>query len=234
MKNGPRGTIAVDPHSGTKMPISVLMHLPCRKCDNCLKSRRNLWSDRARVELSESQRSWFGTLTLRPDEHDRVRDMCRLAAAKCGDDFDALSYKDQFVARHRYICRYVTLFLKRVRKNSNASLRYLFVAEQHKNYLPHYHFLLHEQFGSDPCSWRVLEAAWPHGFSQFKIVEEKHASTYVTKYLAKSGAARVRASLHYGRRSLTQPSTLDVRAPLCKTQRLTQTPTEKATTVGKD
>lgn len=198
-------TKGVDPKKGLAPPVTVELSLPCRKCDKCLQSRRNLWTDRATIETFEAQRSWFGTLTLNPWAHDLIRDRCRVAMAGKDLDFDALSFKEQFIRRHGMIGPELTKWLKRVRRNSGVTLRYMLVAEQHKNFLPHYHLLLHEQMGSTPLLYRHLKHSWELGFSQFKLVlEDRRAVRYVCKYLAKSGAARVRASRFYGRRSDSQ------------------------------
>lgn len=95
----------------------------------------------------------------------------------------------------------LTLWLKRVRKNSGAKLRYMLVTESHKSGLPHWHCLLHEAEGGSPITNRVIVEAWNYGFSHAKLVKSDAAS-YVTKYLAKQSLARVRASAWYGQREI--------------------------------
>lgn len=107
---------------------------------------------------------------------------------------------EQFVQRHKTIARWLTLWVKRVRKNSGAPIRYLLVCEAHKSGLPHYHMLLHERSPELQVRKRMLQAEWQaYGFTNCKLVEQdQHAARYVSKYLAKSALARVRASVRYG------------------------------------
>jgi hypothetical protein len=82
-----------------------------------------------------------------------------------------------------------------------APLRYLLVAEAHKTGLPHYHLLIHEYSESRPIRARHLKEQWRLGFSSVKLVAQDEGNRrggYVTKYLAKSAIARVRASVGYG------------------------------------
>lgn len=183
---------------GFRHGMRVLMDLRCRRCDNCLRCRCRLWDGRAQIELLRSKRSWFGTLTLRPDEHYKVLCQARAWCKSRGVDFDALSFGEQFAERHRVISAEITKFLKRVRKESGAKLRYLLVAEHHKSGLPHYHVLVHEMAGDAPVSYRTLTSQWPFGFSKWKLVTDTKPARYVTKYLSKTIAARVRASIRYG------------------------------------
>ena len=97
--------------------------------------------------------------------------------------------------------------MKRVRTNSGVPLRHLIVCEKHEgggelHGEPHYHMLWHEKSGSFPLRKSVLEAAWRIGFSHNRLVRDMPQAIYVTKYLAKSSLARVRASKDYGKTSL--------------------------------
>lgn len=178
-------------------PIMLDMEVRCRECQNCLKARAAHWRLRATTEIRSAERTWFGSLTLNPTQHHRVLSACRAEAARNGDDFDKFPPSVQFAARHKCISREITLFLKRIRKESGASIRLLCVAEAHKSGLPHYHMLVHEG-SSVICPHRVLKKQWRVGFSQWKLVRNPRAAVYVTKYLGKSMMARVRASLDYG------------------------------------
>lgn len=187
---------------GKPVPLLVIMTVRCRRCGPCRRQRQAMWSARAILEYRQSYRTWLGTLTLRPEDHDMVLNMCRAYEAERGTDFEVLSPAKQFLARHNRISRYLTLWLKRVRKNSSAKLRYLLVCEAHKNNLPHYHALIHEPECESRVTKRVLQAGWPHGFSSFKLLDDDESSgaTYACKYLSKSALSRVRASVGYGRR----------------------------------
>lgn len=180
--------------------MSVLMLTRCRRCRVCLRARQFMWSQRAKFELANSARTWFGTLTLRAEEHYLAELRARRDCKAQSTDFDKLSPEAQFKARHRAIAPELTLWLKRVRKESGASARYLLVAEAHKSGLPHYHVLVHEVGESDRIGERVLRRQWKLGHSKFNLVDagDPRAARYVCKYLSKAAEARVRASLRYG------------------------------------
>ena len=129
-----------------------------------------------------------------------VRHLCVKQAAKIGVDFDTLTEDERFRHRHEKISTWLTLWLKRVRKNSGAPIRYIIVCEAHKSALPHYHALIHETDITKQVRKRTLQAAWPHGYTVFKLVsnDDTRSAAYVCKYLAKSNRARVRASVGYG------------------------------------
>lgn len=176
---------------GQPSPMWLGLWLPCRRCKACLRYRRWQWRCRAERELRVASRTWFGTLTLSPESH-------YLMMARAG--------VDTFAGRHREASKEVTKFLKRVRKNTGAPLRYLIVCEEHKQKLaglPHYHLLVHQSDPLKPVTYRDLAGQWKWGFSNFKLVDDgeltnQQAAGYVTKYLVKSMSARVRASIDYG------------------------------------
>lgn len=145
-----------------------------------------------------ASRTWFGTLTLRPEEQYRMQMIAtaRTTSRRC-EAFERLPPAKQFAAVHREIGAEITRYFKRVRQTSGAPLRYLLVAEAHKTGLPHYHMLVHERCMDSPVRKRTLQECWDLGFTNFKLAEKEHAF-YVCKYLAKQSLARVRASLRYG------------------------------------
>lgn len=173
-------------------------YVRCRRCPACLRARAALWRCRAIVETEMSQRTWFGTLTLRPEAHFNITSRARLRLAHNGLDFDALDASGMFAERHRIISGEITRFVKRVRKNSGADIRLICVAEAHKSGLPHYHLLIHERPGSSPVRHSCLTRAWQLGFTNWKLVSDGRAASYVCKYLSKSALARVRSSVQYG------------------------------------
>lgn len=148
-------------------------------------------------ETKQAPRTWFGTLTLAPEQHANVAAACRVEARRQGDDFDSFTPERQFALRHKCIGREITLYLKRLRKEAGDGIRFLCVAEAHKTGLPHYHLLVHESEAT-PVTYRQLANNWRVGFSNWKLVDDPRAAGYVTKYLTKSSMARVRASLDYG------------------------------------
>lgn len=191
--NSPREWSNITSDGEFRSALWVELTVPCRRCRACLRQRARIWRDRAKMEFQLAERTWFGTLTLRPEAHYEM--LCR-ARHNC-PDFDGLDFEGQFKRRHSEISKEITKYLKRVRKQSGAKIRYLLVAEEHKSGLPHYHLLVHEGDAACPVRYDVLKYQWPHGFSAFKLADEKTAG-YVTKYLMKSACARVRASQMYG------------------------------------
>jgi hypothetical protein len=122
----------------------------------------------------------------------------QLGLTERGHVLDEVSDSELFKAIVQEASPDITNWLKRIRKNSGATLRYLLVCEAHKSGLPHWHVLIHEYQGKVVKA--KLEAAWRNGFSHFRLVPTTDIRTawYVTKYLSKSALARVRASQHYG------------------------------------
>lgn len=178
---------------GDRHTLTLEMSVACRQCSRCLRRRRRVWTTRAAAEISWAQRTWFVTLTLRPGQ----RYVCECVARKRDIKYDERPQDEQDRARFAVIVEEIQRFLKRIRKNSGAKLRYICVQELHKSGEPHYHLLIHEAEGT--LTKRVLQAAWKWGFSQAKLADPKTA-IYVCKYLTKGTGARVRASLSYGRK----------------------------------
>ena len=184
-------------------PLSLVMEVPCRRCPSCLARRAAHWRLRAESEISGAARTWFGTLTLRPEVRFRVLLEATQRVEKRGTAWSTLTPDEVFRAKHAVISEELTRWLKRIRKESGAPLRYCLVAEAHKDGDPHYHCLIHE-----PTEWgvvgeRTLRRQWAWGFSKFALVREKGAAAYVAKYLAKAALARVRASVRYGNNALS-------------------------------
>ena len=178
---------------GSKHTLTLEMFVACRKCAHCLRRRRREWTMRSAAEISQAQRTWFVTLTIRPAQ----LYVCEVIAGKRDIQLMERTQEEQERARFAVIVEEIQRFLKRIRKNSKAKLRYICVQELHKNGNPHYHLLIHEVEGT--LTKAVLQSAWSYGFSQAKLADPKTA-IYVCKYLTKGEGARVRASLGYGRR----------------------------------
>lgn len=183
---------------GHAKPVSLILRTRCRMCNCCKAMKAALWTARAGVELHSSVRTWFGTITLSPAAQHQMLARARQKLGRDGIDFDAMTYEQQFSARMAEVGREVTLWMKRVRKNSGAALRYLLVAEAHQSGAPHLHILVHETDAERPVRYRTLAAEWPHGFTKFNLCDGGKAVRYVCKYISKSAMARVRASLRYG------------------------------------
>lgn len=184
---------------GTATSLTLLMHVQCRKCRNCLRRKANMWVARAMHEYREATRTWFATFTLRPEEHYRMQARGLARAEMRSLITTELSASDVAKLQTIETEKELTLFFKRVRKSTgNRSLRYLLVRENHKSGLPHFHALLHES-GEVPIRYAVLERNWTLGHSKFKLCDDERSAYYVTKYLHKANEGRVRASLGYGR-----------------------------------
>lgn len=180
--------------------IELRLNVVCRRCDWCRKRKSLIWAYRAEREIERAPRTWFGTLTLNPDNHVRMN---WIAATKIGDFWSAPRAK-KFELVSREIGRELTLTLKRLRKNTGSSFRYLAVTEIHDSEKTseamrgnaHLHVLLHE-LPNQPITKRALEAEWTLGFTQWRLAD-KGAGWYLSKYLTKAVETRTRASLQYG------------------------------------
>lgn len=201
---------------GSKLPLTLLMSLRCRKCDPCRMRRQRMWSSRAKAETQASVRTWFGTLTLNPAAHMTMLSRARVRLAQQGVDLDAEPYGEQFLQRHFECSIEITKYLKRIRKESGAKFRYLLVAEHHKSGLPHYHVLLHERDGIG-VKHRTLATQWQIGFEKWRIVSDIREAAYLCKYLSKATVARVRASGAYGQ---AEPLTNLIHSPKGRELRL--------------
>lgn len=172
----------------------------CRKCEGCLRARAAYWRLAANAEIAAAARTWFGTLTMAPDIRFLVLSRARHRLAAQGIDYDALGAGEAFSELVREWNPSITRYLKRVRKEANAPLRYLLVSEAHKDGMPHWHLLVHEPSAERPVRHRTLTEQWKGGFSKFNLVAqgENYPAGYVAKYLSKEARTRVRASLQYG------------------------------------
>lgn len=185
---------------------TLSLKVRCRKCEGCRKERRMMWTARAAREWRQSTRTWFVTLTFRPEEHYALQCKVRLEAADQGEDMDAMSPRDRL---ERYLVAYrdeMDHYLMRLRKGlagrgwKLTRFRYLWVPEPHKSGAIHIHALLHEVSEDMPLRKERIEQAWGHGFVQAKLVKSEEAARYVTKYLGKHHfEGRIRASLKYGK-----------------------------------
>lgn len=193
--------LAKNLRKGAKMPpgIELTMLTPCRQCEACLRYIAYFWRGRAQTEIQAAQRTWMVTFTCRPDFHVWIDHACATRERNFwGQPPDKI-----FAARAKVFGEEVTKYLKRLRKQSKAKIRYLLIAETHDGLStsdfmrgrPHYHMLLHET--ETEVSKRLIQAQWHHGFTDVKLADSG-AAWYVSKYITKAKQARVRASLRYG------------------------------------
>ena len=202
-----RSTGSVSTALRGKVPpvMEVTLLTACRRCRVCLRKKARLWSYRAQAEVEASQRTWFVTLTLSPDNHFWIDSVC----ATRERDFWLMPQAKKFSAQAQVIGIEVTKWLKRVRKNSGCQFRYLLVVETHNSHRtseemrgrPHLHVLVHE-FDGQPIRKDTLQAAWRLGHSNCKLVTTgQSAAWYVSKYITKAQDFRNRESLGYGNQS---------------------------------
>lgn len=184
--------------TATQGPAWAELWTRCRRCDTCRAHRAAVWTRRAYAELELAPRTWFITLTVNPEWRTRWLAQARQAVRFNGCDYDQLPLDEQF----RQLCSVanaeLTKWLKRVRKESRTSFRYLLVCERHKDGAPHWHMLLHERLGFSPVLWKHMAHQWTCGWSKINLVRTRGAASYVSKYISKSAVTRVRASARYG------------------------------------
>jgi hypothetical protein len=199
--------------------MTIEYDIRCRKCPNCLGARAAHWRLRAQQEIRFAPRTWFLTLTLRPEEQYRLKCAVHLRLIARSTSWEATSEDERFRLMADEGGKEITRYLKRLRKRG-ALIRYCLVVEAHKSGLPHFHMLLHEVSETDPVRHKLLEDQWRVGFMQAKLVSsETRAAHYVTKYLNKSARARMRASAAYGsahNATLVHSSELNVKGSLPK------------------
>ena len=181
---------------------NVEYSVACRQCKKCLERRRRHWQARIVKELRQADRSWFGTLTIEPENAFLASLRAQKEAARRGVLWTDITEKERFNATVNALSVDISLFLKRVRKNSGAHVRYCLVAESHKSGVPHFHAVIHHRVV--PVRHKTLKDAWRLGFSDFKLVDENtKVARYIAKYLAKALGSRVRASARYGDNDLS-------------------------------
>lgn len=198
-RNGRRATYVA---GGAKL----FQLVPCRKCAGCRRQKRARWTGRACRELVASYRTWFVTLTFRPEVRYRNDVLCRVRLAKLGADFDALPPHERFAERCRQVGPEATKFLDRLRFGTRAlgryAFRYLMVFEPHADGFPHVHVLVHETKPQPGFGSRFVKGCWQSaglGFASASLVRGERAAVYVAKYLSKyDGVGRVRSSQGYG------------------------------------
>lgn len=194
------------PRKDGKLPVDLVMTVPCRKCQSCLSFKAFDWSTRALHESVWAPRTWFVTLTARPAARFLYETRAENRLRRKGWALEEVSSEKWFRYLSQEMLKEVTKWTKRIREQMfrklgvRKSFRYLLVVEKHKDGFPHVHALLHEEV-KDSLTFRMLNAAWHDGFSKPKLIprlESDVAAKYVTKYLMKSPLARVRASWRYG------------------------------------
>lgn len=187
--------IVIDRLAGDNRTFAVEIDTRCRNCPACHRARRRMWTHRAIYETQHSVRTWFGTFTIRPEEHYRFGIKAR---RDFGPGWDELTDDRKFRLVDRAIWAELSLWLKRLRRRYGSSVRHFTVCEKHASGLPHYHMLVHQVVETPALVYRQLEGDWPFGYTKFVLVKDEREAAYVAKYTSKSNLARVRASVAYG------------------------------------
>lgn len=112
-----------DRASGRHHTRALELQVRCRRCGPCLEYRKLLWRGRARYEIAQSCRTWFGTLTCTPQFQVLAQYRASLRLAKSGVEFAKLPHEEQFAERVKEIQQEITKWFKRVRKESSVKLR---------------------------------------------------------------------------------------------------------------
>lgn len=183
------------------------MHVRCRTCKPCLKANMWRWLRSMEAHIldghAKGQRTWFGTLTLRPEaQQDTLRTaweiwMANATGSGVPEWWDDPKCDLRFAFHRAVLVEELKKYWKRLRK-AGCRMKYIVVFERHKSGYPHMHFLLHEV--GEPITKATMQRHWTHGFTQVKLVRAEHsrkAAYYVSKYLSKSKQARQIASLRY-------------------------------------
>lgn len=192
-----------------KHTLYLDMDVKCRKCDECLAARRKMWLARSMQEFRRAPRTWFATLTFRPEVQLETLYKARQKAIRRGyRDFEELAPAAQFALLASVSGEHVTAFWHSVRKEDAAQIRYLAVCERHKTGLPHWHALIHETRLDQPVRKSTLDKRWIKGFAKFKLIDAKGV-LYPLKYIGKDLSTRIRASIAYGR-GCEDPNAVDV------------------------
>lgn len=185
-----------------EIQMEYVVVAPCRQCKNCRARRAAHWRRRAATECAATEarnaRTWRVTLTCSPENHVKLFARGRKKQLSRGNEVFELGPDAEFKLRADTLYEEVAAFLKRVRKESAAPIRFMAVMERHETGLPHVHLLVHEQDASRPVRKKLLQGQWTLGFSACKLADSPRAAEYATKYISKEIGTKVRASLRYG------------------------------------
>lgn len=219
------GRTWVDKDLGPTM--TARLHVRCRRCEECARYRYMAWRERAMASAEFATRTWFITLTMRPEAHRRFERLCRdwlIARATIPGVRhwrDKMSQLEKYHHLARFEYREVQKYLKRLRRGG-ARFDFMCVSEMHEGKKkvavrygvrhglnkgrPHFHLLLHERHVNTCVIPSVLQREWGTvsdglGNAEFDQARDVMAtSSYVAKYITKDAGAVVRASLHFGDR----------------------------------
>lgn len=137
-----------------------MLNVRCGKCENCIRTLINDWSFRLEQEAKDHIYVDFITLTYDPKYVPLTK-----------NELPTLDKTD------------VQKFWKRLRKRSNAKIKYFVVGEYGtKSYRPHYHAIV---FGLS--EQKHYEKAWQKGYVHIGDYFSPAAIRYTLKYMYKKG-----------------------------------------------
>ena len=149
-----------------KNKASKRLTVPCGKCGNCRRARRNQWAFRLQQELKDSENAYFITLTY---SDERLPEFI---------DYDSGEVKSNLVKEdlQKFIKR---LREKQYRKTKERKFRYYAVGEYGtETDRAHYHLI---GFNIDRSIINRLDNIWGHGHVHVGTVTEG-SILYVAKY----------------------------------------------------
>lgn len=150
-------------------PISVHgQRFNCGHCAACRINRVQVWTTRIIHELSYWDKASFVTLTY-DDEH--------------------LPVGNELFPRD------LTLFWKRLRKDTGRDLKYIASGEYGDRDRPHYHAII---FGVGHDESELVEDAWQNGFVYLGTANANSAR-YVVKYIQKKVTGKLQKAAYQGR-----------------------------------
>lgn len=130
--------------------------VPCYKCYNCKMKRASNWSYRLMQELKVSNTAHFITLT-----------------------YDTTNVPITQKGLMNLNKRHIQLFMKKLRKKNNLSLKYYVAGEYGtKTRRPHYHMILFN------CHINTIQDCWQYGQIHYGTVSEASVG-YTLKYISK-------------------------------------------------
>lgn len=192
--------------------LHVSYAVRCWKCLSCRRAKQRYWAAAGYAMMKQcieqGRRTWFGTLTFRPEIQRRLLQEALEAYKEQSSTTEVEEWWDDPLCDERFrlvrkvVVRELQKYWKRLRK-AGHKFSYLVVIERHKSGLPHVHWLLHEK--EAPITKKELERHWSLGFTKITIVggrskraaKPQNAAHYVLKYLTKSEQSRMIASQKY-------------------------------------
>lgn len=176
----------------------VHVHVPCRKCRECLRMKASHWVNRAEIMTELGSYTWWCTFTWDTDT-------IPVKLVEAGDIVErpAVTLMEKLVGANQEFTRYIDRLRHLKRK---PQFKYLMVIELTKRGRPHIHVLLHE-LGTKAQHLRETDLSdqWTAGqidhIRGVSLADASDRASYLVKYMFKPTPdmhLRVRASVGYG------------------------------------